>query len=933
VREAGEAEAAPRLGERWPFVAREGAVAAVLRAIGGPEPGGAIVVGPAGVGKTRLVEEVLAGAPRPGYRCLRVHASEAARPITLGAFARLLPVPAPGAGAGAGRNAAGRAAAPGGRLAAALRDMLAQGEEWPGRTVLFVDDIDLLDRASAMVVHQLVADRALDVVATLRIDLDPPEFIAALWRTGRLTRLDLAPLGDEAVADLVAAVLPGPMSSMTMAYVQRVAAGNPRYLRELLTGAHELGSLSVRAGLWHIDQRPAPAPRLADLIRNRLSTTTAAERAALELVATAGGLGLDLLHRLADPAAVESLERRGLLVVRPDGRRRSAQLDHPMYGEVLRATLPGTAWRRHSASLADAFPATGLRRQDDLLRWAQWRLDGGGAVDDVRMSAAAAQATALRAGPALRERLARRAWQGQGDVRSGILLCCALFDLGHFAEAWSTLDDLGQVACSDADRARVALARSFYLGWGAGRVDLALSIVDGAESRIEAAQWRDELAAQRAMLLAASGSPEPALAMGPSLQDTGSIRSLTAAGIASLVVGRFTDAMALTRQAYRLAVESSTLDTDIGEHAGAAGLCLRVLADAGHTGPARDFGAAALRTAAWAGDAHGLAWISAALASLELRAGDLGEAGRHALEAVSYFERAHSPIALAWSLAVGVMVAVHRGETARADELAGRLAATRPQLRQLRLFHDEIDRATAWHAIGRVGPGPVCRKLADRARQWLSRGALTPAVGVCADLARLGDPATAAEILRGCAVPPDWPLGQVIVRFVGASAAADARDLEVASADFSRLGVYTYAADAMAAAASAWRVDAATPGRADHRGGRAEGRGGRAESRGGRASAAAAALAARCGDLRTPLLAGVAQGRRLTGREREIALIAAQGRSNREIADRLTVSERTVENHLAHVYTKLGLAGRGGLAAWFNPAPGPAELSGGSGQT
>jgi len=77
----------------------------------------------------------------------------------------------------------------------------------------------------------------------------------------------------------------------------------------------------------------------------------------------------------------------------------------------------------------------------------------------------------------------------------------------------------------------------------------------------------------------------------------------------------------------------------------------------------------------------------------------------------------------------------------------------------------------------------------------------------------------------------------------------------------------------------------------------------------------------------------VAQARRLTDREREIALIAARGRTNREIADQLTVSERTVENHLAHVYTKLGLAGRSGLAAWFTPEPAPIDMSGGSGQT
>jgi DNA-binding CsgD family transcriptional regulator len=51
----------------------------------------------------------------------------------------------------------------------------------------------------------------------------------------------------------------------------------------------------------------------------------------------------------------------------------------------------------------------------------------------------------------------------------------------------------------------------------------------------------------------------------------------------------------------------------------------------------------------------------------------------------------------------------------------------------------------------------------------------------------------------------------------------------------------------------------------------------------------------------------------LTRREREIAVMAAQGLSNREVADVLVVSVRTVENHLYRVYMKLAVGGRGEL--------------------
>jgi DNA-binding CsgD family transcriptional regulator len=53
----------------------------------------------------------------------------------------------------------------------------------------------------------------------------------------------------------------------------------------------------------------------------------------------------------------------------------------------------------------------------------------------------------------------------------------------------------------------------------------------------------------------------------------------------------------------------------------------------------------------------------------------------------------------------------------------------------------------------------------------------------------------------------------------------------------------------------------------------------------------------------------------LTGREFDVALLAAQGRSNREVADELYLSPRTVENHLQRIYTKLGVRGRRDLPA------------------
>ncbi|GAY10712.1 DNA-binding response regulator, LuxR family [Pseudonocardia sp. N23] len=54
----------------------------------------------------------------------------------------------------------------------------------------------------------------------------------------------------------------------------------------------------------------------------------------------------------------------------------------------------------------------------------------------------------------------------------------------------------------------------------------------------------------------------------------------------------------------------------------------------------------------------------------------------------------------------------------------------------------------------------------------------------------------------------------------------------------------------------------------------------------------------------------------LTPREREIAAMLAEGRTNRDIAARLVLSERTVETHVGNVLGKLGLARRAQVAGW-----------------
>ncbi|GAA4809276.1 LuxR C-terminal-related transcriptional regulator [Streptomyces ziwulingensis] len=237
-------------------------------------------------------------------------------------------------------------------------------------------------------------------------------------------------------------------------------------------------------------------------------------------------------------------------------------------------------------------------------------------------------------------------------------------------------------------------------------------------------------------------------------------------------------------------------------------------------------------------------------------------------------------------------------------------AAVRARLARLR---GHLREAAAWAREGlRSTPGdPSCRtELALAAAQcgdpvpdradaasaavWsaAARGDLTAALAAVADdpydAVRLGAPERAAGRLTG-----------VFAAHADALGRGDGPALDRAAAALERRGFLLYAAEAHAQAVRIHR----DPGRART------------------ARTRAVALARRCPGARTPALTGLVLGE-LTARQRQIVTLAAAGMSNRQIAERLTLSVRTVGNHLYGAYTRLGSGDRAALP-WLTDQPEP----------
>ncbi len=193
-------------------------------------------------------------------------------------------------------------------------------------------------------------------------------------------------------------VLSGPVEASTIGDIWTASEGNVLFVRELVLAALERGHLLDQRGVWRLIGPLVTTPRLHELVAARLASLDASAREALDMLAVWEPTGLAILEAAVGREALEALDRSGLLAVRTDGRRQQVSLAHPLYGEILRSTMPALTRRRLLLEHADRIDAHGARRREDAIRVATARLEATGTADpDLLLKAA-------RSGP-LRARL------------------------------------------------------------------------------------------------------------------------------------------------------------------------------------------------------------------------------------------------------------------------------------------------------------------------------------------------------------------------------------------------------------------------------------------------------------------------------------------------------------------------------------------------
>ena len=300
-----------------------------------------------------------------------------------------------------------------------------------------------------------------------------------------------------------------------------------------------------------------------------------------------------------------------------------------------------------------------------------------------------------------------------------------------------------------------------------------------------------------------------------------------------------------------------------------------------------------------AADRYGLTFTAAktrlVAADMAFTYGDVAEAHRFVREASAFaLDGAYARMLVS---AVGLPIALAAADSSLCDRLEdAELLNERPERDGLPLAVSFV--ASHAELYARRGAEQDARKLIDRALPSVRHAAYADTALLT--FARYGSPdhaRRAARILAETAAAND-SIARVHAALVTAIAAAAAR-----SADAPKL---VLAARACAADAGTRRLEAFALELAGD-------------------TAEAARMYAACGSrgdvlrLEEPRRRSRTQpGNALTRRESEVAELIAEGYSNRAIAERLVLSDRTVEHHVAAIFSKLGFRSRSQLAAFIS---------------
>jgi len=871
----------PFPAQPWGLVGIEGRMAFILDALDQPAVGGVVLTGPAGVGKTATAMATADRARALGHVTERVIATSA---------------PAHPFGALAPLTSQLKAHNPE-EMTAEVVQAVHRRTGSTGRLLVHVDDAPLLDAASATALSELIRRGLVFVVATARDGAPLPPVLDGLVVEGALVRCPVAPLDRAQLEQAVTGALGGPVSAATVDRLWVSSQGVPLHARELVWLNLREGLLVDKPGGWEFVGDPLAPPDLIDLVSSRFQLLDGSDRRVFEALAIAERMSLGAASELAGVDLLASLEAAGLVMVTDEGGEPVVRLGHPLFGEVVRSSLGGLQQRSAAARALTAMesvdpgaalPAAILRLEHDL------------PLEPDQALTAARRALEL-VDPAVAERLLRAAGCDSYDAR--FALGTALIAQRQTAAADQALSEAFALASTDEERARVISRRGNNLGTGAGLFEASIAVLEEGLASIEDPHWRSFVAADLAYArswigdagTSSGAAPHEPSTDGPKPDAVRANECLVGAVVAVMAgdltaADRFvTEGLPLTpaiREDVPTARELLTLSRFLG------------LAFGGRSADASALVEVELERAHDRSEAAPGTWLAVRSVQRYLD-GDLDRAIHDALDAADRLDHADISGLRPVAQAVRAAALAQQGDITGSLEAAEQTDAAWLDETKVRLL---LAQAAAWREAISTSTRSAARALAVAGQEALDANHVPLGAMTAHGAVRLGHHRSALPVLRTAADRWEGPLAGALLRHAEALEAEDPDALLAIAFELPELGFTLAGAEAAAQAARRYEAtgDPATAQRAEF---------------------VAASIAARRPGVQTPSLGNP---RGLTPREHDIAARAGAGDRSRDIAADLGISVRTVDNHLASIYRKLGVSNRGEMQtqlARTDPAP------------
>ncbi|MGV8852810.1 MAG: LuxR C-terminal-related transcriptional regulator [Rhodoglobus sp.] len=847
---------------RWPVLPRETERDTVLAALRSPRSRSVMLRGPSGVGKTTLGAHISQILRADGRTIVPVVGLAELTEIPLGALAPVL--------ASSGRVDLDS-------VSDRVHALVAVVGENPSKFVLVVDDAPLLDTVSAGVLYQLVRVFGVTTLLTARDSHDVSGPLARLLHENLIDIVDLDGLSLEHSQSILQQYLGGTLRPESLRALFEASRGNPLMLRELIFAASRAGG--IRSGDFGVEVSVAALPKhVRATIAERLSQLGADERRLAQLVAIAQPIPHAAI-RADETDVLARLSAEGVVEDTSDEAIPSVRLAHPLFAEALVVDLS----RVERSEIIREVAARLMPMGDDQLRFTAIVLltstDAEIRNDELDWAASYAHAVGDHSMAAT---LAERAQLAGRRFAPELVLASALSALAKSERSSHVFESAIGLGSDDEQRA-IALARwgqhvVYRLARPADAVARVLRELGELDARGQSV-LRPELAKWQLMTgdaTALTGVSDPAeLESGLGAVNAG----LTAAMMATMS-GHPIEAFHAIEQtrpladAFRFDAPFAGALLDLSEF-------LALVANA-EIEQASEF--AAQRRLDRFADSAGV-W-SYALAIVRFHDGKLSEASTLAELAVEQLRWRDFTGLLGTATALHATIEAQRGDGDAAQQLLDHIAPEHDGDAKVILQRAECE---AWLLAAAGKPEAAAAVIVAAVAEGIVLGhfllsALTLTVAL-----RLGQTPAASEQLQLLTQLSPAPLIARIREWGEALAAADVARLCELAPSLASSGVAALAVDGLLAGA------------------RFAAKAGRQELE-RKATLLARRLAA---DMDHRSVESGSDD--LTEREWMIARAAAGRQRSREIGQQLGLSVRTVDNHLARIYRKLGVNGRGEL--------------------